>query len=164
MPFVPQGSFEDPRTQIVIDDGLKYVKNANEKFDVIFMDVTDEIGPAVPLYSVDFYSMVKKILSEDGIFVTQALGLQQHPSAVRKITSDLKKVFSIVDFYAVFVPSFLNQWAFTYASERYDAMNMNLKEIQKRFNERKLKTKFYSPKIHLALEYLREAIKGYLEP
>ncbi|MCS7386643.1 MAG: polyamine aminopropyltransferase [archaeon GB-1867-005] len=163
MPFVPQGAFEDPRAQIVIEDGLKYVKEVNEEFDVIFMDVTDDIGPAVPLYTVDFYKITKDILSEEGILVTQALGLQQHPGALRKITSDFKKLFKIVDFYAVYIPSFANQWAFAFGSDKHNAMSMTLEEVSERFSERNLRTKFYTPKVHIALQYLRETLKDYLE-
>lgn len=159
LPFIPQNAFEDPRTKILIEDGVKYVYSTNEKYDVIIMDATDDIGPSVPLYKVEFYKAVKNILSHDGIFITQALGLEQHKGALEKIYFDLRKVFKKVDFYYMFIPSFCNRWGFVFASDVYNVMEMEKEEIEKRFMKRKIKTKFYNPEVHIALQIMRKTIK-----
>lgn len=45
LPGHSDGAFDDPRTDLVIADGLKYVAESDEKFDVIIVDSTDPIGP-----------------------------------------------------------------------------------------------------------------------
>src|SRR3989344_421096 len=39
----------DPRAQVIIDDGVRFVADAREKFDIALIDSTDPIGPATPL-------------------------------------------------------------------------------------------------------------------
>jgi spermidine synthase len=58
-PYLPdhsQGAFEAPRVQVVIDDGLHFVRNAPDRFDVIISDSTDPIGPGDVLFTRDFYA------------------------------------------------------------------------------------------------------------
>ena len=51
--FFPQMAvgFEDPRVQVHITDGIKYVQEAAENtFDVIIVDSSDPVGPAEVLF------------------------------------------------------------------------------------------------------------------
>ncbi len=160
MPYVPKGAFDDPRSEIVIEDGLKYVEQAAEKFDIIFMDLTDEIGPSIPLYTVEFYKKVRRILNNDGILITQALGIDHRPEALRKICSDLKSTFKIVDYYFIYIPSFTGRWAFALGSDKYNPMELSHEEVRKVFEERKIETKFYSPEIHLVIKIMKRKLDG----
>lgn len=66
----------DPRLNLLIEDGVKYVKeNAVSRpgsFDLILVDSTDPIGPAAPLFGPEFYGDVHRLLAPDGIVVSQA--------------------------------------------------------------------------------------------
>lgn len=64
-------SFSDPRLDLKIEDGVAFMKNTDEKFDVIIIDSTDPIGPATPLFGEEFYGDVRNALGEDGIVVAQ---------------------------------------------------------------------------------------------
>jgi spermidine synthase len=58
-----------PLARIVVDDGRRFLDNSTEKFDVIVVDPpppTPAPGSSL-LYSVEFYDVIKKHLSEDGI-------------------------------------------------------------------------------------------------
>ena len=51
--FFPQMAvgFSDPRVQVHITDGIKYVQEAAENsFDVIIVDSSDPVGPAEVLF------------------------------------------------------------------------------------------------------------------
>lgn len=51
--FFPQMAvgFDDPRVQVHITDGIKYVQEAAENsFDVIIVDSSDPVGPAEVLF------------------------------------------------------------------------------------------------------------------
>lgn len=45
LPNHSQGAYDDPRFTLVIDDGVNFVSQTGEKFDVIISDCTDPIGP-----------------------------------------------------------------------------------------------------------------------
>ena len=56
--------------KIVIDDGRRFLDGANEKYDVIVVDPPPPVeapGSSL-LYSREFYEVVKRHLTEDGIF------------------------------------------------------------------------------------------------
>jgi spermidine synthase len=63
---------DDPRLEIKIEDGVKFVAETEETFDVVLIDSTDPIGPASPLFGKEFYQNVAKKLAADGILITQA--------------------------------------------------------------------------------------------
>lgn len=71
MPGV-SSAFHDPRLSLLIEDGVKYVANTAERFDVVLVDSSDPVGPAAPLFDQAFYENVSNILTKDGILVTQA--------------------------------------------------------------------------------------------
>lgn len=65
-------ALDDPRLELRIEDGVRYVKNTDERFDVVIVDSTDPIGPSEPLFDKAFYGQVAAILQADGIMVTQS--------------------------------------------------------------------------------------------
>lgn len=52
---VVASAFGDNRLNLYLEDGLQYVKNTNQKYDVIIVDSCDPVGPAVELFGEDFY-------------------------------------------------------------------------------------------------------------
>lgn len=61
----------DEKVEVIVDDGIKYVNQHKNEFDVIMIDSTDPVGPAVGLFSKEFYKAIYECLKEDGIFVAQ---------------------------------------------------------------------------------------------
>ena len=72
--YLPSVSFalDDPRLEILFEDGVKYVADTDERFDVVIIDSTDPVGPGAPLFEKGFYENVANILVPDGIMITQA--------------------------------------------------------------------------------------------
>ena len=64
-------SFSHPKLDLKIEDGVKFVQNTKKKYDVILIDSTDPIGPAVPLFGDTFYRNIFNILKDDGLVVAQ---------------------------------------------------------------------------------------------
>ena len=65
------GSYDDPRFKLVIDDGVNFVNQTNQTFDVIISDCTDPIGPGESLFTSAFCEGCKRCLNPGGIFVAQ---------------------------------------------------------------------------------------------
>jgi len=55
MPEVCGSAFDDPRAKVIINDATIYIKETDEKFDVIICDSTDPEGPGAVLFTKDFY-------------------------------------------------------------------------------------------------------------
>ena len=62
---------KDKRFDLVIDDGIKYVKETDRRFDVVIVDSTDPQGPGIVLFSPEFYAGVKRCMKPGGVMVTQ---------------------------------------------------------------------------------------------
>ena len=63
--------FADKRFESVIDDGMKYVAQADRRFDVIIVDSTDPQGPGKILFSHKFYAACKRCMRKGAVLVTQ---------------------------------------------------------------------------------------------
>ena len=66
-------SNNDPRAELKFIDGIKWVKDAApDSVDIIIVDSTDPIGPALGLFSEDFYRDCFNCLSKNGMIVQQS--------------------------------------------------------------------------------------------
>jgi len=120
LPEWADGAFEDPRASLIIADGREWLENNTDKFDVIIMDLTDQIdlGPSFQLYTPHFYKTVQSHLNAGGIFVVQAgelsmcriLLTQCHPR-------NTQNAFPTVQTYIQHVPTFFAQWSFVIAGD-----------------------------------------------
>lgn len=118
--FIPQTSskLEDSKVTLLIDDGVNFVKQTKEKFDVIIVDSSEPIGPATPLFNVDFYKDVASCLSDNGIVVSQGESPYYDMKMQKVLVKILAEVFPKVHIYNycnMSYPSGL--WSFTYASK-----------------------------------------------
>lgn len=116
MPEWHQGAFDDDRLNLVIGDAREYVfENAGrEEFDVVIGDLVDpmEGGPALKLYTREFYSKVKELLSGKGVFVTQSTSPTSTPRAMGVIKSTLEAVFGWAEPYMTYMRGFDSMWGF----------------------------------------------------
>jgi len=92
--YLPEisGNWKDPRLQLIIGDGAEYVEKAakaSEKFDLIILDSTDPIGPAIVLFEPPFHKNLAACLSETGVIVRQS-GL---PVTMPKVMPFIRKCF-----------------------------------------------------------------------
>jgi spermidine synthase len=117
---IPQTAavFADPRLELIIGDGVEYVKNSREIFDVILVDSTDPIGPATPLFGLDFYRGISARLGPEGIVVAQGespfydFAMQE---TLIKIAAELFPVRGFYNFNNQTYPGGL--WSFMFASK-----------------------------------------------
>ncbi|MBS0627275.1 MAG: polyamine aminopropyltransferase, partial [Verrucomicrobia bacterium] len=107
LPMISQGAFNDPRVEVVIQDGCLFVKNSLEKFDVIICDSTDPVGPGAVLFTSEFYGDCHALLNEGGIFINQNgvpfLQIQE----LAETYKSRKTHFSEVGFYLGVVPTYV---------------------------------------------------------
>ncbi len=80
----------DPRVQVTIADGVRFVAETDERYDVVLVDSTDPIGPAAPLFGREFYGNVRDVLTERGIVVSQAENPFYEQAAQRSLLATLR--------------------------------------------------------------------------
>jgi spermidine synthase len=145
------GAYEDPRFHIEYTDAFAWIKENDEKFDVIFMDICDpiEAGPGYKLYTEEFYTfLVENRLNPGGIFVTQSgpcAGYNAKDECFTTIHNTLKaSKFDVVLPYSVDVPSFGSRWGFNlgFCTEQDPTqatravLDFNLDKMDRRISER----------------------------
>lgn len=135
-----QGAFDDPRLELVFEDGKKYVEETSEKFDVIILDITDPVKgtPGVYLYTKEFYEKVRERLSAGGVAVTQATSLRYYERAFAVIYNTFTKVFPKARRYRVFVPSFYSDWGFVLGSVGRDPLEIPMEEVREKLSRLRL--------------------------
>ena len=149
--FLPSMACEidgtNPRVKLHVDDGLAYIRDHQNEFDVILVDSTDPIGPAVGLFEEDFYRLVHGALKEDGIMVAQSESPFYHAKIQQSMYANLRNVFPIVEMYQAFIPTYPSGfWSFAFASKRYHPVDDF--DVQ-RASQRDFYTKYYNEKLHL---------------
>lgn len=119
--FLPETAcaFEHPRAELIIGDGLEYVRQAQSgSFDVILVDSTDPVDAGVVLFTPEFYAECHRVLREDGILVPQSDSLIFYPERAAQIGQSLREIFAGVHFYTTNVPTYPGGlWAFAFASK-----------------------------------------------
>jgi len=168
--FLPewhQGSFEDHRTKLIIDDARAYLERTEDKFDVIISDLSEpmEGSPAVKLFTYEFYNIVKQHLKEDGIFVMQA-GTTHHLKIFfhAVMNSTLRAVFKKVRSYQAYVPAYDFIWSFIFASDKIDPKEFLEKEIDDIIKNKGLEgLKFYDGETHKMMFSLPKNLRDIIE-
>lgn len=110
-------SFSDRRCRLIIGDGIDYVRKSEQKFDLIIIDSTDPEGPAVSLFSREFYEMCAGRLSESGIVVAQSGSPFYQRETFRMAYDGMVHAFPHVKVYTAFIPTYPSGfWSFTMGS------------------------------------------------
>lgn len=83
---INKGALNDPRVDVINQDGFTYVRDCKELFDLIIIDLPDprsvDLGR---LYTKEFYSNCYSILSKNGGLITQAGSPYYTPQAYQCI-------------------------------------------------------------------------------
>lgn len=119
MEVMHQGSWDDPRLELVFDDAWAYLENTTEAWDVIISDLTDplEEGPSFKLFTREFYEMAKKALAPGGKLVAQAGPVSPVEVALHaRLCNTLADVFEDVVSYCAPTPSYGRAWGFALCS------------------------------------------------
>lgn len=158
--FLPEIScgLSDPRCEVFVGDGIKYVHEHKNEFDVIIVDSTDPFGAAEGLFGGSFYKEISECLTEDGIFVAQTETPFYLPDVVKKVFNDARSIFPVTKLFMAAIPTYPGAyWSFTMGSKKYDPENPDLTD------KIDFPTKYYTKKLHKACftlpKYVEDLIK-----
>ncbi|NNU98185.1 polyamine aminopropyltransferase [Geobacillus sp. DSP4a] len=145
--YLPEiaGKLDDPRVEVKVDDGFMHIAQSENEYDVIMVDSTEPVGPAVNLFTKGFYAGIANALKEDGIFVAQTDNPWFKADLIRNVYRDVKEIFPITRLYTANIPTYPSGlWTFTLGSKQYDPLAVS----DDRFHD--IETKYYTKELHKA--------------
>ena len=145
--YLPEiaGKLDDPRVEVKVDDGFMHIAQSENEYDVIMVDSTEPVGPAVNLFTKGFYAGIANALKEDGIFVAQTDNPWFKADLIHNVYRDVKEVFPITRLYTSNIPTYPSGlWTFTLGSKQYDPLAVS----DDRFHD--IETKYYTKELHKA--------------
>ena len=138
---------EHPKVRLIIADGVDFVLKNQDKFDVVLIDSTDPVGPATPLFGLDFYRGVHDRLKDDGIIVSQGESPWYEVKMQNKLLEIKRELFEIVTCYNynnLTYPGGI--WSFTWGSKRYHPLN----DYQGKKRLENISCRYYNNETHRA--------------
>ncbi len=149
--FIHQGAFDDPRTELVYQDAFTYLREKHGPFDVMLMDTTDPVGPAMRLFTQDFYRLVTDNLAGQGLVAAQSGSPWLQPEVVTRNWRAMKPHFDHLALYLASIPTYPGGlWSFTLGARGLNPDQVKPEVLAKRFHERGLGTRYYTPEMHRA--------------
>jgi len=127
------GAFDDPRTELIVGDGIAYVADGGAPFDVVLVDSTDPQGPAVGLFNPEFYAQIARRLTPDGVLAVQSGSAVYQQDLIAAVQRHLRPAFPIVRTYTATVLAYPGViWSFTMGSLGRDPLEVPVEEITRR--------------------------------
>ena len=160
---VHNGVFENPKLRVLVDDGMKFVRETQERFDVIALDLNDPVGPAAALYSLEFFQQLRTALAPGGALTLHLGSPVAQPQRVAELAQRLNSVFRIVRVYTMYIPLYGSLWSMAVCSDKLDPKAFTADEIDRRIEQRKLQElRFYNGETHEGVfalpNYVRELV------
>ena len=113
-----QHAFADPRVQLVNADAALWLEESQDVFDAVIADFPDPSNFSLgKLYSVPFYRLVARHVSENGLFAVQSTSPYYAPNAYASINATLRSAGWQTTPYHCYVPSF-GEWGFVIGSKK----------------------------------------------
>lgn len=157
--YLPEiaGELDNPRVEVIVGDGYMHIHEHKNEYDVVMVDSTEPVGPAVQLFEKGFYQGIYDALKEDGIFVAQTDNPWFKAELIRQVNRDVKEIFPIVRMYQANIPTYPSGlWTFTLGSKKHDPLKVEESAI------RNLTTRYYTPRLHKAAFALPKFVEELL--
>lgn len=161
---VHRGALDHPKVEISIGDGLAYVRDSREFFDLILFDLTDPGGPSAPLYTAEFYAACRARLAPGGALALHIGSPLAQAQRFRDSIRDLRSVFAVVRPYTLYIPLYGTLWGMACASDSLDPATLTPADVEQRLRERGIADlRYYNGDTHQAVlaqpNYLRKLLE-----
>jgi spermidine synthase len=162
---VHNGVFDNPKLRVLVDDGMKFVRETQEKFDLIVLDLNDPMGPAEALYSTEFFQQLRAALAPGGALTLHIGSPVARPERVAELAQRLNAVFRIVRPYTMYIPLYGSLWAMAVCSDKLDPKAYTADEIDRRIEHRRLQElKYYNGETHEGVFALPNFVRDLVTP
>lgn len=142
--------FKDNRVTVYYQDGLKFIRSCENKYDLIIVDSTDPFGPGEGLFTKEFYGNCFKALKVDGIMINQHESpfYPNDALAMQRAHKRIAQSFDICRIYQAHIPTYPSgHWLFGFASKKYHPIrDLNVDK----WRSLNIDTDYYNTKLHSA--------------
>lgn len=161
IPSIPGDVYNDPRARLLIADGIAFVRETAERFDVAMVDSTDPQGPSLGLFSQEFYADIARLLGPAGVLAVQSGSPLYQQDVVRMVRRHMAPHFAHVRTYLGTVPTYPGVlWTFTIGSQVRDPLILTEADIAARLQG--IATRYYTAVAHAGLFRLPPFLKTEL--
>jgi spermidine synthase len=149
---INRGSLDDPRVRVCIEDGAAFVRDTGERYDLVYLDLTDPETPAGPLYTEAFFAQCRRVLAPEGALVLHLGSPFHEPEQVRQLAGKLASVFAQVHGYGLHIPLYGSYWSLAVASDSMDPSAVLAADVADRLRMRGIEDlQYYNCATHGAL-------------
>lgn len=148
--FLPQtaSKMTDFRVNVLIEDGLKFVRTKTDEYDLVIVDSTDPFGPGEGLFTKEFYGNCHKALKPNGILINQHESpyYKNDARAMQRAHNKIEAIFPVCKVFQAHIPTYPSgHWLFGFASKGIDP----IADLQADYwNGLGLKTNYYNTELH----------------
>jgi spermidine synthase len=162
---VHRGVFDHPKLQVVIRDGLQFLQETTEKYDVVALDLCEPVGAAQSLFTTEALQRLRQALAPGGALVLHLGAPTAQAERVGALAQRLNGVFRIVRPYTVYAPLYGAQWAMAACSDKLDPKAYTADEIDRRIEQRRLQDlRFYNGETHEGVFALPNFLRDLVAP
>ncbi|MGC9269527.1 polyamine aminopropyltransferase [Acidiphilium sp.] len=166
LPDIGGDAWTDPRAEVIVGDGIDYVKRAPDRsFDIIIVDSTDPIGVGEVLFTDDFYRNCARILTDRGLIVNQCGVPFMQADELRETSARRRNFFPHVTAYVAAVPTYVGGYmTLGWAGKDPALTALPVETIEARARDAGIlgTTGYWSPQIHVAAFWLPPYIAKHL--
>lgn len=158
--YLPEIScgLSNPKVEVIIDDGIKHVAENPDTYDIILVDSTEPVGPAVQLFSADFYRSIFRALKGDGLFVAQTESPFYNDDLISQVYKSIAGIFPVTKLYLASVPTYPSGlWSFTMGSKKHDPEQVGADQVHQ------YPTRYYNAGVHQGCFKLPQFVAGLLK-
>jgi len=164
--FPGVGDFDNPKLNVHYEDGIEFVKNVKELYDVIIIDGSDPVGPAEGLFEKEFYQYCYDALNGSGVLTaqTESPWVESYHPSMKKLFTAVDDIFNISKMYLSYIPLYpAGMWSMACASKEVDPLSDSvLKRIDR--DEGILETlDYFNKDIHIGAFVLPNFVKKIFE-
>jgi len=166
LPGISGNAWDDPRAQVIVGDGIDYVKQAaDDSFDCIIVDSTDPIGVGEVLFTDAFYANSARILSAGGLIVNQCGVPFMQADELHDTSARRKAFFPHVGAYVAAVPTYVGGFmTLGFAAKQAGLDQVDAATIRARAAASGVlgSTEYWTPELHTSAFHLPPYIKKQL--
>jgi spermidine synthase len=142
-------ALDDPRVTQRFTDGVEFVrltaKDQGGTYDVIIVDSTDPVGPAVGLFGPVFYGNARQALRPGGVLAVQSESPWFTRGAMLRSYHGIRRCFPAARLYTAHIPTYSTYtWSFTLGCEGGEPSRAKVPDPLP------FETNYYTPAIHQA--------------
>lgn len=149
--FPEVGAFDNPKLNVLYEDGIAFVKSVVNPYDVIIIDGSDPVGPAEGLFEKEFYQFCSDALTDDGVLTaqTESPWVESYHPSMKKVFSALDDLFPISKMYLSFIPLYpAGMWSMACASKQADPLSDEVMERVKNGLRTMNGLRYYNKDVH----------------